>query len=561
MDMNSVLTARAQTQGNVVAGSSATGALSGGTGLFAAMGGQMSFMDLIFAQLTSQQSMTDGETEDGTATLLSGDAFSATETLTDGENSLLESLLDATGLTLDDLRQAAANDETTSLDSDTLSISTATPALDDIRAAFGAVLESFLQGLPAESRPDMKVLSQDEMQALVQKLNSAEGDQDLLAALENMINSGEDDSNPLLIASGLSPEELESFFDQLREGTDAGESYIVGLIKILPPESQREVLLIPRAQISPQKSLETVKNADGLLAAADTEDADSLASQLNALMVGEDDGEKSGAALSFESLLKIIESAQQATQSGTATTTESSGGLGKALQALKQLSAGLSTVSGTSTSDSTGTNGAAATTEIFWDNEALDSIFPDGLPWDVDQVAGGLQGKLSQSGLATLTSLSAHASAAGTPHPTTQSVAVTLQKVAGNGENKNFTLKLDPPELGKLEIEMEFSAEKTMKAKITVEKPETYLMMQRDAHVLERALQDAGLDLGDGGLSFELAEDGSNMFGHDDNSGNNGEAYNGASDSADGEEIEIIETSMDLSVDPETGMTRYNILV
>ena len=85
---------------------------------------------------------------------------------------------------------------------------------------------------------------------------------------------------------------------------------------------------------------------------------------------------------------------------------------------------------------------------------------------------------------------------------------------------------------------------------------ETYLMLQRDAQLLERALQDAGLDA-DGGLSFELAEHG---FDFDQNNQRGGGHDNGGTGASDeGEEIEILESTMTWSVDPETGHTRYDI--
>ena len=87
-------------------------------------------------------------------------------------------------------------------------------------------------------------------------------------------------------------------------------------------------------------------------------------------------------------------------------------------------------------------------------------------------------------------------------------------------------------------------------------------MMQRDAHVLERTLQEIGMDGSDGGLSFELAQDG-NLFDHDN--GHGGSNHSGGGGTGDGENADdeseiVIATTMDWYVDPETGMTRYNIL-
>jgi hypothetical protein len=81
-------------------------------------------------------------------------------------------------------------------------------------------------------------------------------------------------------------------------------------------------------------------------------------------------------------------------------------------------------------------------------------------------------------------------------------------------------------------------------------------MLQRDAQLLERALQETGLEADGDSLSFELAQDneGFNQDGNHDGSRNQ-TGKNGN----DGEE-EIIETTMTWQVDPESGHMRYNIL-
>ena len=158
----------------------------------------------------------------------------------------------------------------------------------------------------------------------------------------------------------------------------------------------------------------------------------------------------------------------------------------------------------------------------------------------------------------SLSALVNQAQSAAHPHPATQMVAATLTKGGKGGLDTNISLRLDPPGLGRVEVEMTFAKDKTMKAVVIAEKPETYMMLQRDAQVLERALQDAGLDA-DSGLSFELAQDGS--FFDDHNQRGGGHNQGGTGRGGDGsEELELIESTMTWRVDPETGHTRYNIL-
>src|SRR5690606_23241412 len=85
---------------------------------------------------------------------------------------------------------------------------------------------------------------------------------------------------------------------------------------------------------------------------------------------------------------------------------------------------------------------------------------------------------------AAMTSGSTHA---GQPHPATQLVAATMTKAGKEGIADTMTLQLDPPELGTVNIRLEFGKDKSVKAHLTVEKAETYLMLQRDGLALERA--------------------------------------------------------------------------
>jgi len=95
---------------------------------------------------------------------------------------------------------------------------------------------------------------------------------------------------------------------------------------------------------------------------------------------------------------------------------------------------------------------------------------------------------------------------AGQQHPATQAVSITIQKALKAGEPTNIKLQLSPPELGRVEVKMSIDKDNKTKIVLTVEKPETYLLLQRDADSLDRALTDAGLSA-DGDIDFELASE------------------------------------------------------
>lgn len=105
---------------------------------------------------------------------------------------------------------------------------------------------------------------------------------------------------------------------------------------------------------------------------------------------------------------------------------------------------------------------------------------------------------------------------------------------------------------------MRFNKENGMKALLTIEKPETLAMLQRDAHALERALQEAGLEIGGDSLSFDLAGEGYD-FSHNGQHDGQGSYGKGGDQGAD-EELVLLETTLDWYVDPETGHTHYSIL-
>lgn len=92
-------------------------------------------------------------------------------------------------------------------------------------------------------------------------------------------------------------------------------------------------------------------------------------------------------------------------------------------------------------------------------------------------------------------------------HPTTQMVSVQLQKNI-HAKVDRMTIQLDPMDLGRLDITLKFDEERGLKAHLSVEKPETLALLQRDASYLEKTLQQAGLDLDENALSFDLKHQG-----------------------------------------------------
>ncbi len=74
-----------------------------------------------------------------------------------------------------------------------------------------------------------------------------------------------------------------------------------------------------------------------------------------------------------------------------------------------------------------------------------------------------------------------------------------------DGENTRFELRLDPPELGRVEVRLEVSRDHRVTALIAADSPQALTELARHARELEQMLQSAGLELSDNGLSFDLS--------------------------------------------------------
>ena len=104
---------------------------------------------------------------------------------------------------------------------------------------------------------------------------------------------------------------------------------------------------------------------------------------------------------------------------------------------------------------------------------------------------------------ATTAASTSAASATAEPTPDIDSLAVAIATNAARG-TKHFDIRLDPPELGRVDVHMSVSRDGKAEALLTADRPETLELLQRDSKTLERALKDAGLDLSNNSLNFSL---------------------------------------------------------
>jgi flagellar hook-length control protein FliK len=100
---------------------------------------------------------------------------------------------------------------------------------------------------------------------------------------------------------------------------------------------------------------------------------------------------------------------------------------------------------------------------------------------------------------ATLLQVSHPAAAA----PDINSLAFNIATKSEGGA-RHFDIRLDPAELGRVDVRLTVDDAGKAQATLSVEKPQTLELLQKDQGHLERALKDAGLDLSQNGLNFSL---------------------------------------------------------
>ncbi len=90
-----------------------------------------------------------------------------------------------------------------------------------------------------------------------------------------------------------------------------------------------------------------------------------------------------------------------------------------------------------------------------------------------------------------------------------QKFAARLAARANGGATK-FEMRIDPPQLGRVEVKIEISADNRVQAILHVENPDVLQDLQKNADALRRALIQEGFDLGSNDLDFQLGQQNTN---------------------------------------------------
>jgi flagellar hook-length control protein FliK len=103
----------------------------------------------------------------------------------------------------------------------------------------------------------------------------------------------------------------------------------------------------------------------------------------------------------------------------------------------------------------------------------------------------------TQAATATSATAAAAVPVAGLP------IAIAARALAGSNQ---FDIRLDPPELGRIDVRLDIDANGQVTSHVTVDRPETLTLLQSQQPQLERALEQAGLKTADNGLQFTLRD-------------------------------------------------------
>jgi len=94
-------------------------------------------------------------------------------------------------------------------------------------------------------------------------------------------------------------------------------------------------------------------------------------------------------------------------------------------------------------------------------------------------------------------------SAASDPAPDLNGFAISIAARSLSGA-KQFEIRLDPPELGRVDVRLSIDATGKAVAHMATDQPQTLDLLRKDAPALTQALRDAGLDVSQNGLNFSL---------------------------------------------------------
>ena len=117
-------------------------------------------------------------------------------------------------------------------------------------------------------------------------------------------------------------------------------------------------------------------------------------------------------------------------------------------------------------------------------------------------IQSGQTAGMTAPGITQHVQVTAHAPEA-TPNLPALAVQIAAKSQSGS---KQFDIRLDPPELGRVDVRLSIDASGKTSAHLTADQPQTLDLLQKDSTSLTQALRDAGLNVSQDGLNFSLRQ-------------------------------------------------------
>jgi flagellar hook-length control protein FliK len=136
------------------------------------------------------------------------------------------------------------------------------------------------------------------------------------------------------------------------------------------------------------------------------------------------------------------------------------------------------------------------------------------------QAAGTIQPQIPSTSATAAPAGTLSATAATNAPVPLSGLAVEIAASARSG-NSRFEIRLDPADLGRIDVRIDVDRTGQVTSHLTVEKPETLSLLRQDAPQLQQALNDAGLKTGSGGLQFSLRDQSSSGQNNGNDTGRN----------------------------------------
>ncbi|RYE35133.1 MAG: flagellar hook-length control protein FliK [Hyphomicrobiales bacterium] len=153
-------------------------------------------------------------------------------------------------------------------------------------------------------------------------------------------------------------------------------------------------------------------------------------------------------------------------------------------------------------------------TPALADAKALDAQQQPAAPFDLSTLLQQAPGKAGHERLlqpldpnaapGTAPGASGQGTTSGPPTPIhVVPIEIGLRAMSGA---RQFDIRLDPGELGRVDVSLSISDKGEVSARLVVDRVETLHLLQRDARTLERAFEQAGLKPSDGGVDITLRD-------------------------------------------------------